>query len=248
MDAGNDARRDPTHGGPARTKRTPLIRHLALGLGMVATATLALVALQAPASAQGGGPSAQVAGDEFTQRCTRRQLIANGDFEYPRVGAGFSLFSGGGLVAWRTNDPNNRVELWRTGFLGTWSHSGRQHAEINATGNNNSLYQDIRTRPGTLLRWTMSYRARNSQPGADFDVTTLRFGRTPAQGSGAGFNAVQVAAAGNTEHVWRTRTGTYFVPFGQPWTRVTLTAASTSGPAMTGNLVDRVSVIGIRCN
>jgi hypothetical protein len=244
MDAGNDARRDPIHPG---SKRMPLARHLATGLGMVAAATLAVVALQAPASAQ-GDPSSQNHTSPIGQRCVLRQLLTNGSFEFPFVGGGFSLFSGGGAVTWRTNDPNNRVELWRTGFLGTSSHTGRQHAEINATGANNSIFQDIRTRPGTVLRWRIAYRARNSNAaGFDFDRTTVRFGRTPLVGSGAGFNAIQVASAGNTEHVWRVATGTYHVPFGQPWTRMTLTAASTTGPAATGNLVDSASVVGWRC-
>jgi hypothetical protein len=243
MDAGNDAKRDPTHPG---SKRTPFVRHLATGLGLVATATLALVALQAPASAQ-GNPSGQVTDGHLTQRCALRQLIRNGSFESPFVGGGFALFNGGGAVTWRTNDPNNRVELWRSGFLGTSSHTGRQHAEINATGSNNSIFQDIRTRPGTVLRWRIAYRARNSNAGFDWDRTTVRFGRTPAFGSGAGFNAVQVASAGNTEFVWRVASGTYRVPFGQPWTRMTLTAQSTTGPAATGNLVDSVRVVGLRC-
>jgi hypothetical protein len=246
MDAGNDARRDPTHDGPVRSKRTPLVRHLAMGLGMVATAALAVVALQAPASAQ-GGPDGQIADDRFGQACAWRQLVTNGSFESPRVLGGFSLFSAGGPVGWKTNDPNNRVELWRSGFLNTSSHTGRQHAEINATGTNNSIFQDLRTRGGTTLHWRIAYRARNSSQGFDFDRTSVRFGRTPLQGSGAGFNAITVASAGNTEHVWRVASGTYRVPFGQPRTRITLTAVTTTGPAATGNLVDSVRVIGIRC-
>jgi hypothetical protein len=241
MDAGNDATRDQSHDGPTRSKRSPLIRHLATGLGALATVAITAVAVQSPASAQGP------VGDQIRPRCIQQQLVANGGFEFPFVmGGGFSLFNEGGLVGWQTNDPQNKVELWRSGFLGTPSHTGRQFAEINATGTNNSLYQDIRTRPGTLLRWQTAYRARNSRPGFDLDTTTLRFGRTPPFGSGAGLGAVTATTATNSEFIWRVRSGLSLVPFGQPWTRVTLTAVSTTGPAATGNLVDSVRVVGCR--
>lgn len=164
--------------------------------------------------------------------------IQNGGFENPTVTANTFIINPEEAVPyWGTIplDPasganfaaRNGIEFWATGFSGVPSHSGINHAELNANVPG-LLYQDLETDPGTVLSWSFAHRGRS---GSD----TLRLmvgspGATVSQGS---------FTTGNGG--WQVYSGTYTVPAGQTITRFGFESVSAAGGSQSyGNFVDSI--------
>jgi hypothetical protein len=236
------------------------VRTLAKTLSPLAVAALAIVLLPAaPANAQrasgtgsagsaGNAGSAPAVPTPTLPMCTR-ELISNGGFEAPVVvGTAWALFDQGGASAWRTDDPAGKIELWGRG-MNVPPVGGNQIAELNATGDHDSIYQDVKTKPGTRLTWSLTIRARNTTGAVDVDTTSVHFGGTPVSNQGGvnGVGGVFSYANSADDTQWKTLYGWYLVPSNQPRTRVTVTSVSHAGGAGYGNLVDNVSVLGTTC-
>jgi hypothetical protein len=177
------------------------------------------------------------------------QLVVDGGFERPRLPAGtdHKLYDQATVPGWRTDDPHGLIGLWNGARLGVAAVEGRQFAEIGAGG---SLFQDLRTAPGSTLTWSVSIRARDTTAGSpDVDTTQVHFGPSPRPGQGGAQGAVGAFTYRNStdDTHWKTLYGYYDVPSGQTWTRLSLTSIAHAGETGHGNLVDKISVAGMQC-
>lgn len=217
--------------GETAPRRSRLSRTIAGAVGALTIAGIALAGTTTPASATSG--PAEVAA-EVSRQCPNVQLLRNGGFEQPFVfahGGQWQHFGNGtpGLT-WRSFD--GQVELWR--LLGS-PYQGRQHAEINAVGNFNTIYQGFRTVPRTWLFWSVALKARDFNAALNWDRTRVAI------------NGTVVRVQWANDRNWIVIRGRYWVPPGRFLSRIALTSVAHAGPAGYGNLVDGVSVIGRRC-
>ncbi|MCW3126480.1 MAG: hypothetical protein JWO03_2138 [Bacteroidetes bacterium] len=133
------------------------------------------------------------------------------------------------LPYWRTNATDGKIEVWQSGFNGTPSHGGTYFVELEANLFG-SLYQDVYTTPGTILKWSFSHRGRSGSDTAEMRIGTPQ--STVLQ---------RTVIDGNT--AWGTHTGFYTVPAGQYITRLEFVAVgSYGGNNSIGNFLDDVSV------
>lgn len=159
-------------------------------------------------------------------------LFVNGGFESPEFAGELIATLHESLVpGWRSTGQGTgsleRIELWRSGFDGVPSHSGRQIAEINAVSPG-SLYQDVGTTPGQTLVWSLAHRGRRG-------VDTMRVTIGPPEG--ARTQSGPDISTGTDE--WVEYSGTYVVPPGQTVTRFSFESVSThNGSPSIGNLID----------
>jgi len=134
--------------------------------------------------------------------------------------------------------------------------SGNQYAEMVASQQGASLFQDLSTPPGSILRWSLrhasiasSYVDRMSvligEPGSE---TAQEAERVTVNGSGDVMGPVgtvistRTANIGDRDHEgqWETYQGTYEVPAGQQTTRVMFNSIA-SRDGVSGNLLDDVT-------
>ncbi|MGI5242864.1 hypothetical protein [Dactylosporangium sp. CA-139066] len=206
-----------------------------------------------PGDGSGGGnatfaaPSAKKAKNNrhgAAPRC--REMTVDGGFESPKLGRhdDYMQFDQQDVPGWKTDDPAGKIEIWGSN-MGVPARFGTQFAELNATGQGNSIYQDIRTRPNSKIYWSFWIRARDSSAGRDVDATQIHFGRTPkndGQVNGVG-SAFAYANSSDDAH-WKRLYGWYQTGPGQTSTRVTLTAVdSASTDDGYGNLVDGLTIV-----
>ena len=129
------------------------------------------------------------------------------------------------------------MELWNTNFLGVPACDGTQLAEINAYSFN-SLYQEVTTVPGTVVKWSFAHRGR-----AGTDTVALRIGPASNGDTPQLTVAHQVGIWSSPAGAWRTYSGLYTVPAGQTKTRFEWVAIATAtGSVSVGNLLDCMSV------
>ncbi|MET7422018.1 hypothetical protein [Dactylosporangium sp. NPDC005555] len=219
-----------------------------------AAALLATLVSAPPASAAGAGKpggsgTAGMAGSSANKAgpgAVCKELTTGGGFEQPKVkGADWMLFDEDDVPGWRTDDPDGKIEIWRSGMDGVPARFGSQFAELNATGSGNSIYQDIKTKPNTKIYWSFWIRARDTSDAKDVDATQIHFGRTPrndgsVNGVGSTFAYMNTA----TDVSWRRLSGWYQTGANQTSTRVTLTAVeSASTDEGMGNLVDGLTIV-----
>ena len=140
------------------------------------------------------------------------------------------LYNEGDVPGWSTTAPDNRIELWQSGFNSVTSQDGNQHAEVNASAIG-ALFQDIATSPGSEVIWSFAHRGRSG-------VDTIRV----EMGSPGGTLSNQGNFSTGTS-AWDVKTGTYLVPAGQTVTRFQFRAISTAaGNATVGNFIDDVRI------
>ncbi len=171
--------------------------------------------------------------------------IQNSGFENPAVAAGTWVgHPEDQILGWATTpiDPasgssfaeRNAIELWGTGHEGVPSHSGVNHAELNAYVPG-ALYQDMETDPGTILTWSFAHRGRSGE-----DTMRLMLGAPNATISQGTFTT------GNTG--WVVYSGTYTVPAGQYVTRFSFESVSAAGGSPSyGNFLDTI-YFGAECS
>ncbi|GAA2878379.1 hypothetical protein Acy02nite_15820 [Actinoplanes cyaneus] len=162
--------------------------------------------------------------------CPAAIALTNGDFEAPVIGAGtVKIMSQTLIPGWLTTATDRMIELWR-GYGGVPEQSGSQHAELNAN-QVSTLYQDLATTPGEVLRWQLSHRGRTGT-----DTMALQIGKP------AGPLVQQGATMVDGKTAWGTYSGIYAVPAGQSTTRFAFkSVASASTDPSIGNFLDAIS-------
>ncbi len=157
------------------------------------------------------------------------QLITNGSFENttPKPTTFLKLDEGNAVVGWFTSKSTNKIEVWKSGYLGFPSQEGIQLIEMDG----GSLEQTLPTTPGATLTWSFYHRGRGGN-----DTVALDLG--PAAGA---LTRVKTFTTGNTS--WVKYEGTYVVPVGQTQTKFVLVPISGASGLGAANLIDNVSVI-----
>ncbi|WP_432825340.1 hypothetical protein [Dactylosporangium sp. CA-092794] len=218
-------------------------------LPVIGATTMLATLLGAPAhaaeAAGGGSATFQAARPGPGPGPACKELTVNGGFETPKLGGKkYNLFDEDDVPAWGTDDPAGKIEIW-SGAMGVPARFGTQFAELNATGQGNSIYQDIKTRPNTRIYWSFWIRARDSSGGKDIDATQIHFGKTPKDdGSVNGVGSAFAYANSSDDVRWKRLHGWYKTGPGQTSTRVTLTAVDSAAtdPGY-GNLVDGLTIV-----
>lgn len=224
----------------------------------------------APASAVGARMAADADLPEY---------LVNGDFSYPGAPWGrnmaWNVWPDTGQYATVDNpSPAGRTDGWnakRFGWTSTQtvghagvielqnhSASGNIYAELAAYEKNTSIYQDIRTTPGTMLVWRLRHTSLNKDYldrmsvmiGAPGHETAQQATRVSVNGLGDKTGPVGTVIATpsgvdykddgvDTDPWWETYTGEYLVPADQTVTRLRfLNVDSRSGT--NGNLLDDI--------
>ncbi|BEL03293.1 hypothetical protein Q0Z83_014840 [Actinoplanes sichuanensis] len=168
--------------------------------------------------------------------CPTAVSLTNGDFEQPVISAGqVSIMAQTLVPGWLTTATDKMIELWR-GYGGVLPASGSQHAELNANMVS-TLYQDLDTIPGTILRWQLNHRGRT---GTDTMAVII--------GPPTGTLVQQGANLSDNKNTWGSYTGTYTVPAGQTKTRFAFKSVSSASvdPSI-GNFLDAVSFGSAGC-
>ena len=172
--------------------------------------------------------NATVAVASLSSNCTPATRLQNGSFETPAIAAGsFSQSPAAEVVPWSTTDST--IEIWTSGYDGVASAVGNQFAELNSNING-TLFQDVSTTPGQVVRWSLLHRAR-----VGTDVMSVALGAPGVTGVTQG--SYSAATSG-----WVRHEGIYTVPVGQTVTKFAFSAVSTgSGDQSIGNFIDDVS-------
>lgn len=215
------------------------------------------------------------------------EYVVNGDFSYPGSpwgrNAAWNVWPDTGQYASvDIPSPAGRIDGWdarRFGWTSTQtvghagvvelqnrSATGNIYAELAAYEKNTSIYQDIRTTPGTMLVWRLRHASLNGQYldkmsvmiGAPGHETAQQATRVSVNGLGDKTGPVGTVIAtpsgieprdqqagtdpwwkADTDPWWETYTGEYLVPAGQTVTRFKfLNVGSRSGT--NGNLLDDI--------
>jgi uncharacterized repeat protein (TIGR01451 family) len=168
--------------------------------------------------------------------CPTAVSLTNGDFEQPVIPAGnVSIMAQTLVPGWLTTAADKMIELWRA-YGGVPAASGSQHAELNANMVS-TLYQDLTTVPGQILRWQLNHRGRT---GLDTMAVVI--------GPPAGTLVQQGPNIADNKTAWGSYTGTYTVPAGQTKTRFAFkSVASASADPSIGNFLDAVSFGSAGC-
>jgi uncharacterized repeat protein (TIGR01451 family) len=168
--------------------------------------------------------------------CPTAVSLTNGDFEQPVIPAGqVSIMAQTLVPGWLTTALDKMIELWR-GYGGVPAASGSQHAELNANVVS-TLYQDLTTIPGQILRWQLNHRGRT---GTDTMAVII--------GPPTGTLAQQGPNISDNKTTWGSYTGTYTVPAGQTKTRFAFkSVSSASADPSIGNFLDAVSFGSAGC-
>jgi uncharacterized repeat protein (TIGR01451 family) len=168
--------------------------------------------------------------------CPTAVSLTNGDFEQPVIAANQVAIMLETLIpGWLTTATDSMIELWR-GFSNVAPASGSQHAELNANMVS-TLYQDLNTTPGQILRWQLNHRGR---AGTDTMAVVI--------GPPAGTLVQQGANISDPKTAWGSYTGTYTVPAGQTKTRFAFKSVSSASPDPSiGNFLDAVSFGSAGC-
>ncbi|MBC1887675.1 LPXTG cell wall anchor domain-containing protein [Listeria booriae] len=164
-------------------------------------------------------------------------MIKNADFENVDI-ADYGIGAGqanvwyvnqDGVEAWATSNPSGNIEVWQNGnWESVPAFSGTNFIELNSDAPG-PVYQDIKTVPGSTLKWSFAHRGRSGT-----DIAELLIG--------APDNPLPIVKAEDGT-VWNTYSGTYVVPAGQTMTRLTFSPISTShGDLTIGNFLDDVNL------
>ncbi|MBL7260522.1 DUF7507 domain-containing protein [Paractinoplanes lichenicola] len=191
---------------------------------VAAVAVLTGTCLLLPVTLPGLGPVATAA-----TVCPAAVSLVNGDFESPSIAAAsMSLIPETNMPGWKTTAPDKVFELWRQVRMGVDAGSREQFVELNANYVS-TLYQDVATTPGQVLRWQLKHRGRLGT-----DVMAVNIG--PAGG-------VQVRQRTISDgQTWGTYGGNYTVPAGQTNTRFAFESVSAAQNMAThGNFLDGIS-------
>lgn len=230
-----------------------------------------------PRAAASSPAPASAVGTRAVSDADLPEYLVNGDFSYPGAPWGrneaWNVWPDTGqYAAVDSPSPAGRADGWdakRFGWTSTQtvghagvvelqnrSASGNIYAELAAYEANTSIYQDIRTTPGTMLVWRLRHTSLDEayldkmsvMIGAPGHETAQQATRVSVNGLGDRTGPVGTVIAtpsgvdtydGDTDPWWETYTGEYLVPAGQTVTRLGfLNVDSRSGTR--GNLLDDI--------
>ncbi|MFF3002497.1 Ig-like domain-containing protein [Kitasatospora sp. NPDC057940] len=169
-------------------------------------------------------------------------LLTNGSFEEPdgTFGNGWQQLPEAAVPGWRTSAKDHVIEIQNGQLLDgkVPPDSGKQYAELNAN-EPSSLYQDVRTIPGSVMRWKIAHRGRRG-----VDVMQVRIGTPTGELVAQVPEKAKSPDLADGKTAWGHYEGYYTVPEGQTVTRFAAASVSTSGnDPRRGNLVDSVSFV-----
>jgi len=144
----------------------------------------------------------------------------------------FRIVNESTVPGWETTAPDNKIEIWSSGFRGVPAQEGRQFFEINANHHPNAaLFQSLCLEPGSTIRWSVWHRARVGN-----DVARVKIGASTS-------TATQQAIMSSGTSAWNYYSGTYVVPANQTTTVFMFEAVSTgSGNSSVGNFLDNFRI------
>ena len=164
-----------------------------------------------------------------TTSCSGTNLATNGGFELPNYTGTPAAHQATSVPGWTTTDSS--IEIWDTGFLGVASHTGDQHAEINAfvDGTLTQTPSTIHSRAEVAVYW--AHRGRSGTDTASLLIRDNAGGTT-------NFGSF---ATGNS--AWVVRSATHVAGVTASAVALDFTAVSTaSGSISVGNFLDTVEV------
>lgn len=159
--------------------------------------------------------------------------LVNGGFEdFPVWGYGFYPGSSP-TVNWATTAPDNTLEIWENGFLGTPAYEGNYFAELNANYAS-TLYQDVNGLGDfNQINWHFAHRGRYGIDTMRLTITDL--GADQVFGNGDDYVLFQQEfSADNTD--WQVHYGS-ITSIGN-LTRFAFEAVDAVGGTTQGNLID----------
>ncbi|MEO6532237.1 MAG: hypothetical protein ABIO06_01545 [Pseudolysinimonas sp.] len=214
-----------------------------------AVALSALTVLSAPAASASASPTAPTAQTAPTARtaqtaptaraaqtpavCPAAVALVNGGFEANSF-SGVLIVDQSQVPGWSTTASDGAIELWASD-AGVPPGSGNNFAELNAN-QVSTLYQDLATVPGELLRWQLQHRGRE---GTDVMAVDL--------GPPSGPLVQQGGPIADDPTAWGTYSGLYVVPAGQTTTRFAFVSVSSVGGDSLGNFLDSISLGTAAC-
>ena len=159
-----------------------------------------------------------------------QRSFVNPGFELPNItlapysSATYIQTDAGNVPGWLTSASDNKIELWRSGFNGVPSHSGSQHAELNAT-QPSKLSQSVCVLSGENFNWSFWHRGRSGIDTCRILIGNIEQGRFATGTSG-----------------WNNFTGGYLVP-ADGILAFEFEAVYAAGGLSIGNFLDDVSVV-----
>ncbi|MEO8094781.1 MAG: DUF11 domain-containing protein [Pseudolysinimonas sp.] len=202
------------------------------------TLACALAAAICFAGAGAAGPAQAVDAAYFAQSptaCPAPVSLENGGFESPAFASGYQIMPQEDVPGWSTTAADGAIELWTSGFLGVPSATGTQFAELNANLVS-TLYQDLATSPGQVLKWELQHRGRSG-----VDVMSVMLGPP------GGPLVAQGAPISDDTAAWGSYSGLYTVPPGQTTTRFAFESVSSTGGDSYGNFLDSIGLGNAAC-
>ena len=230
-----------------------------------------------PPAASSSPVSASAVGARAVSDSDLPEYLVNGDFSYPGApwGGAWDIWPDTGQYATVDNpSPAGRTDGWNAKRFG-WSStqtvghagvielqnhsaSGNIYAELAAYEKNTSIYQDIRTTPGTMLVWRLRHTSLSKDYldrmsvmiGAPGHETAQQATRVSVNGLGDKTGPVGTVIATpsgvdyeddgvDTDPWWETYTGEYLVPAGQTVTRLRFLNVDSRSSTQ-GNLLDDI--------
>lgn len=228
-----------------------MIARIAAALGVIVFLVAAGTSLSYAYWAASASMTATVASaDPVTDNCSSIVALQNGGFETTSPALSDNSWSQTATVAnWTSRAPGTNTaratEVWRgTVISPILPASGAQNVELNST-DATTLYQQVATTPGQVLRWGFWHRGRDSATVGDKVKLTIGAPTTNAADTSTTPSTsptlAQVFTTTNT--AWVYYSGSYTVPAGQTTTRLSLTSISAGGGNISqANLIDDVSL------
>lgn len=157
-------------------------------------------------------------------------FFLNNDFENgPTLPSSYIITDENNVDGWSTTATDNKIELWKSGFLGVAAQNGTYFAELNAN-QSSALYQRICTSPGAQISWSVWHRGRS---GVDNAVVRIGENLTTA-------TVEATMRTGNT--AWVKYSGTYTVPANQQDTYFIFESLDSGSY---GNFIDNIVITEI---
>ncbi|PQJ77889.1 collagen-binding domain-containing protein [Polaribacter porphyrae] len=169
--------------------------------------------------------------DDDECNCGDPTIVNNGSFETGANPSTWTLKNESDIPGWYTTATDNKIEIWKSGFLGSPSQDGGFHAEINAN-QRAALYQVICAEPGSVLDWSIWHRGRRG-----VDVANVKIGVSLN-------SATTVETMSTNRNAWQNYTGSYTVPAGEHTVYFVFESVSSQpyNNLSFGNLIDNFEV------
>ncbi|MBX3193617.1 MAG: hypothetical protein R2717_03185 [Schumannella sp.] len=228
-----------------------MIKRIAAALAVIVFSVAAGTSLSYAYWTASASMTATVASaDPATTNCSSVVALQNGGFESASPALSDNSWSQAStLTGWTSRAPGTNTaranEIWRGSVVSPiLPQSGAQNIELNST-DATTLYQQVATTPGQVLRWGFWHRGRDSATVGDRVKLTIGAPTTNAADTSTTTSTSPTLAQifTTTNSAWVYYSGSYTVPAGQTTTRLSLTSISAGGGNISqANLIDDVSL------